>query len=416
MALLAYGLSHHTAPLRMRERVVVAPEKLPATLQSLRQIDGVSEATILSTCNRTEIYCRLDQASAHKVVGWFQDLNKLAAAELDPYQFVHHEDQAVKHLLRVSSGLDSMIVGEPQILGQVKTAFREAVRNGAVGAQFERLFSHAFHVAKQIRTDTELGSSPVSVAYAGVRIARQIFGALNERTALLLGAGETSELVAQHLRAQNIKRLWVANRTMARAERLVRELNAEAIPLAAMHETLPLADIVIASTASQLPILGKGAVEQALKTRKRRPMLLIDLAVPRDIEPQVQRLNDIYLYTIDDLQGVVADNMELREAAAKQAEHIVTDRVGEFMDWLKSLQSVDTIKAYRSQAERMRQEVMEKACSMLHQGKDPHQVLEFLAHTLTNKLTHKTTIKLRELAQQDDAQRLGLAKQLFDLD
>ncbi|MDE2090236.1 MAG: glutamyl-tRNA reductase, partial [Gammaproteobacteria bacterium] len=372
MPLLTLGINHRTAPLEVRERVAFTHECMGDALHKVATLPGVNEVAILSTCNRTELYCGLENPDGGGVIAeWLHEFHQLKHVNLLPYMYQFSDQQAVQHMLRVAAGLDSMVLGEPQILGQMKTAYQEAGQAGTLGPLLGRLFQHVFAVAKQVRTDTAIGASPVSVAFAAVSLAKQIFGELGTHTALLIGAGETIELTARHLHENGIGRMIIANRTVERAQRLAAEFNAYAIALKDIPTHLAEADIVISSTASQLPILGKGGVERALKIRKRRPMLMVDIAVPRDIEPEVAELDDVYLYTIDDLQGIVQENLKSRQAAAQQAEKIIDVQADRFIGWLRSLDAVSTIRGYRSRAEHLRDETLAKALRSLAQGKDP---------------------------------------------
>ncbi len=416
MTLLALGINHKTAPVDIREKVAFSPDTLDAALQDLLACNAVSEAAIVSTCNRTELYVGVDNESDQSVIEWFRNFHNLSAEELDPYLFNHSENAAVQHILRVASGLDSLVLGEPQILGQIKDAYQKASAAGAIGQQLNRLFQHTFAVAKQVRTETAIGASPVSVAFAAVNLAKQIFADISRHTALLIGAGETIELVARHLHEQGIRNIIVANRTVERAQELAQLFDGEAIALADIPERLVSADIIISSTASQLPILGKGAVERALKARKHSPIFMVDIAVPRDIEPEVSQLNDVYLYTVDDLHEVIEEGRQSREEAAKQAEEIIENQVEHFMGWLRSLEAVDTIRAYRQQANRLRDEALQHSERQLASGKDPHQVMGELARTLTNKLIHQPTAQLNRAAYEGRNEILSNARSLLGLD
>ena len=373
MTLFAFGINHKTAPVEIREKVAFAPEKLQDALKELSHTANIHEVAIVSTCNRTELYYGSDSADSQAIIDWFRQYHHLDADDVDPYIYTHSDNQAVQHILRVASGLDSLVLGEPQILGQIKDAYSTASEAGTIGRQLNRLFQHTFLVAKQVRTDTAIGASPVSVAFAAVNLAKQIFADLSEHTALLIGAGDTIELVARHLNEQKVKNIIVANRTVERAHALAEQFDGEAIALADMPERLVDADIIISSTASQLPILGKGAVERALKERKHRPMFMVDIAVPRDIEPEVNSLNDVYLYTVDDLQEVIEEGLQSRQEAAQQAEEIIQQQVDHFMGWLRSLDAVNTIRAVREQAEAVRDDVLDYAQRQLATGKDPNK-------------------------------------------
>ncbi len=384
-------------------------------VQDLTQHTDISEATILSTCNRTEIYCGHNLADAGELIQWLGDFQKLPTDELKPFTYSHINKDAVNHTFRVASGLDSMVLGEPQILGQMKQAFSRANDAGTTGKILNRLFQHTFSVAKQVRTDTAVGATAVSVAYAAVSLAKRIFTDLNDQTVLLIGAGETIELVARHLKQNGAKHLIVANRSIQRAQNLADEVCSEAITLSQIPDRLSQADIVVSSTASTLPILGKGAVERALKQRRHRPIFMVDLAVPRDIEPEVAQLSDVYLYTVDDLQLVVDENIGTRQAAAQDAEKIIDLQVVRFMRWLRSLESVPTIKDLRELTSDLQQIELEKAYKRLSAGDDPKEVLEQFAHGLTNKYLHEPSQKLRMAEMEGNSSLVLAAKKLFGL-
>jgi len=421
VTLLALGINHKTAPVDIREKVAFAPEKIEQALHECVNKAEVGEAAIVSTCNRTELYFSLldNEISENDITSlleWFCQYHHLKKEDVEPYIYLHRNNDAVQHILRVASGLDSLVLGEPQILGQIKDAYSTANHAGTIGRQLNRLFQHTFSVAKQVRTDTAIGANPVSVAFAAVSLAKRIFADLSEHTALLIGAGETTELVAQHLANQGVKKMIVANRTVERAQTLANKFEGEAIALSDMPERLVEADIIIASTASQLPILGKGAVERALKLRKHRPMFMVDIAVPRDIEPEVGSLDDVYLYTVDDLHEVIEEGRNSREEAAKQAEEIIENQVDHFMGWLRSLKGVDTIVAFREQAEQKRDEQLAQAQKQLAAGKDPELVLNELARTLTNKLIHEPSAQLNQAAYTGRKDLLDNARELFNLE
>ena len=415
MGLIAVGINHKTAPVTIRERVSFAPERLTSALQDLTASSVISEAAILSTCNRTELVCCADKLNSDVVIDWFEHYHKLQSEDVRPYIFVHPEQKAVRHVLRVASGLDSLVLGEPQILGQIKDAYAKARDAGTIGKLLGRLFQHTFSVAKQVRTDTAIGSSPVSVAFAAVSLAKQIFSNFDKQTALLIGAGETVELAARHLAASGIGRIIIANRTVEKAHTLAQEFDGYAIALNEIPAHLAEADIVISSTASPLPILGKGATESALKKRRHRPILMIDIAVPRDIETEVGELEDVYLYTVDDLQEIIDEGLKSRQEAAKQAEEIIDTQVAHFMGWIKSLSSVATIQQFRSQADAIREAELEKAIRRLNAGDNPDQVLQKLAHGLTNKFTHTPSTQMRQAGYEGREGLLDAARELFQL-
>ena len=416
MRLLAFGINHKTAPVEIREQAAFAEDQLPHALQDIREKGVAGEAAIVSTCNRTELYCELNGESTEPLIDWFCDYLQLDRQVIEPYLFQLPNADAVQHAFRVASGLDSLVLGEPQILGQMKDAFASAHKAGATGKVLNRLFQQTFSVAKAVRTDTAIGASAVSVASAAVTLAKQIFDDLSEQTALLIGAGEMIELCARHLKEHQVGRIIIANRTLERGEALAKEVGAEAITLMEMPARLQDADIVISSTASQLPILGKGAVESALKSRKHRPIFMVDIAVPRDIEPQVAGLSDVYLYTVDDLKDVIEENLKSRQEAAKEAEKIIELQVGEFMRWIKSLNAVPAIKALRESADTIRAQELKKAQRALESGESPQAVMEQLARALTNKLTHEPSAALRQADHDGDAQLLEAARRLFNLD
>ncbi len=415
MPLFAVGINHKTAPVGIREKVAFEPSRVPEALLDLRAQTRVSEAAILSTCNRTEVVCCADQSSGDTIIDWFRHYHGLQPEDVNPYVYVHPEQFAVQHLMRVASGLDSLVLGEPQILGQLKDAYTTAKKAGTVGIMLNRLFQHTFSVAKQVRTDTAIGASPVSVAFAAVNLAKQIFGDFPSQSALMIGAGETIELAARHLHENGIGRLIIANRTVERAHALAAEFNGVAIALAEIPDHLAEVDIVISSTASTLPILGKGAVESALKARRHKPMLMVDIAVPRDIEPEVADLEDVYLYTVDDLREIIDENIRSRQEAAQQAEEIIDTQVAHFMTWQQSLGAVATIQSYRHWAERTRDVEVGKALRALARGEAPDAVLNEFARLITNKLTHVPTTRLRHSGADGQEDLLKIAHHLFDI-
>jgi glutamyl-tRNA reductase len=416
MAFIALGINHKTASVDVRERVAFTPEQLVEALQQLCQRTSSREAAILSTCNRSELYLEQDDLSADEVLAWLASYHQLSLDELRACAYIHADDEAVRHMMRVASGLDSMVLGEPQILGQMKSAFAVAREAGTLGPLLGRLFQATFSTAKTVRTDTAIGENPVSVAFAAVSLAKQIFADLHRSQALLIGAGETISLVARHLHDQGIKRIVVANRTLERASNLAEQFGAHAVLLADIPAELVNSDIVISSTASQLPILGKGAVERALKQRKHKPIFMVDIAVPRDIEPEVGELDDVYLYTVDDLHEVIAENLKSRQGAAQAAEELVAVGAQDFMQRLRELAAVDVLKAYRQQAERLRDEELNKALRLLNNGSSAEDVLALLARGLTNKLLHAPSVQLKKFSADGRVDALGVAQELFALD
>ena len=417
MTLLALGINHKTAPVALREKVAFTPDSLVEALASLKKLEGVNESVIVSTCNRTELYVNAQHDSATTLLSWLSEFHHLDVDEIEKNSYILSQDDAVKHIMRVACGLDSLILGEPQILGQVKQAFGDAKHSGMVSSEFDKLFQHTFSVAKRVRSETEIGANAVSVAYAAVQLAKHIFAELPKRSVLLVGAGETIELVAQHLKEQGVTCLAVANRTVARAEALAESLDASVFTLSQVPEQLKDFDIVISSTASQLPLIGKGMVEKALRQRRNMPMFLVDLAVPRDIESEVNELGDAYLYTVDDLQHIVQKNLANREQAAQEAEKLIEKQASDYMGWKQSQQSIDLVRQYRQKGITQRDELVEKALVQLGEGKDAESVLTEMAYKLTNTLLHPTTLALREAAMHDDpalSRWLGQALSLSD--
>ena len=415
-SLITLGLNHKTAPLDLRERLAFTPQTLPDALNSLYKLNCIDEAAIISTCNRTELYCAInshDNNADQNIVNWFGQYHGLESSMIESHLYIYQHEETINHTMSVACGLDSMVLGEPQIAGQMKDAFALAQKQGTLGRLLSKLFQHSFTVAKQVRTDTAIGSSPVSVAFAAVSLAKQIFGELNESTALLIGAGETIELTARHLHSKNIKHMIIANRSIERAENLAKEFDGEAIRLPQIGDHLHRADIVIASTASPLPILGKGTVERALKTRKHEPIFMVDLAVPRDVEPEVASLDDVYLYAVDDLQEVIDENLQSRQQAAEQARDIIDEEVQHYLNWQRSLDSVDIISELRTSTQKMSQQVLNKALKQLAAGDSPEKALEFLAHTLTNKFLHKPCTHIRKASEENNQNLIDVAKQLL---
>ncbi|KZN47127.1 glutamyl-tRNA reductase [Pseudoalteromonas luteoviolacea] len=416
MTIIALGINHKTASVELREKVAFSPEQLSRALEQLNKLSEFHESVIVSTCNRTEIYCSVDQDNSQALLSWLAEFHCIEEQELAENVYIHQNQDAVNHLMRVACGLDSLVLGEPQILGQIKQAYSSSKVHHVIQPMFERLFQKTFSVAKQVRTETDIGASAVSVAYAAVNLAKHIYGKLDKTKVLLIGAGETIELVAKHLSQHHPQHITVANRTIERAKNLAQEIDGDVISLAQLPDELHHADIVISSTASTLPIIGKGVVEQALKRRKYRPMLFVDIAVPRDIESQVNELDAAYLYTVDDLQAIVNENIASREQAAKQAQDIIDEKTREFADWLRSLKSVDVIRQYRTSAQEIKIELVEKAVNQLQSGKDSEKVLLELANKLTNRLTHAPTHAIQKAAKAGDTERLVLLKQALGIE
>jgi glutamyl-tRNA reductase len=407
MMLWVLGLNHQTAPVALRERVAFDAAALPVALASLRGLTGVSEAALLSTCNRTELYAIT--ADGNTLSDWLAT----HADGLDGYLYRHSDADAVRHLFRVATGLDSMVLGEPQILGQVKEAWVAAREHGALGNRLDRLFQQTFAVAKRARTDTRVGANPVSVASTAVRLAQNSFARLDDSTVLLIGAGETIELAARHLSEGKVRRLLIANRTLSHAQELATRHGGYALPLAELERHLAEADVVFSATASREPIVTRSQVAAALGKRRHKPMLLFDLAVPRDIEPSVATLADAYLYTVDDLERAVEDNRRGRREAAEAAEAIIELQVARYIENLHASSRQEPLKRLRAHGDSAREEVLAKARQQLASGRDAGEVLDFLAHTLTNRLLHPPTAALREAALSGDAELARAADKLF---
>ncbi len=412
MALFSLGINHRTAPLSVREQVAFHPEELPRALTDLASGGRVLEAAILSTCNRTELYCQADSPQA--VIEWLSSYRRVPLAAADAGFYLHPDRDAVRHAFRVASGLDSMVLGEPQILGQMKEAARVAREAGALGTTLNKLFQNSFAVAKDVRSTTAIGTNIVSMAAAAVRLAERIFERIADQKVLFIGAGEMIELCATHFAAQQPKLMVVANRTVDRGRALADRLGATAIRLEDLGERLAEFDIVISCTASQLPIIGLGLVERAIRTRRHRPMFIVDLAVPRDVEVEVGELDDVFLYTVDDLAQVVESGLESRQSAIVDAEAIVDARVEHFLQWLQTRETVPVIRALRDAAERTRRHEMEHALKRLTRGENPAEVLEQLSHRLTNKFLHAPSQALNQ-AEGDRGELQSLATRLFRL-
>ncbi len=414
MSIVVIGINHKTAPVAIREKVAFSEQQLSGALSMDDEL--FDEKLILSTCNRTEIYASTDkEVNPNLLNQWYSQLHADIDEDLAPYIYQHSDSDAVQHAFRVASGLDSLILGEPQILGQLKTALNTASTHKSIGNKLNRLMQHAFSTAKKVRTDTDIGSNSVSVAYTAVNLARQIFGDLDTQTALLIGAGETIELVGRHLQGAGVKKIIIANRSLENAKVIGDSLNADVIGLSDISHHLHLADIVISSTAAPIPIIGKGSVEKALKQRKHKPIFMVDIAVPRDIEQEVGELNDIYLYTVDDLQSVIDHHLDSRRRAADIAETMITKETEVFLSWLNAQQQMTPVIQYREQLASTKQEVLDKALKQLKNGKTAEEALQFLAHTLTNKLGHMPTQTMNHAAHSGDLEILKSAKRLLGL-
>jgi glutamyl-tRNA reductase len=413
MPLFTIGISHHTTPIEIREKVAIARSEYSDRVSELCALSGVEEVVVLSTCNRTEIYCLSTDAGKQGLVDWVHRVNDIPAGELDRHFYHHEGEDAARHLVRVASGLDSLVLGETQILGQLKDAWQQAHDAGSLGKVLDRLFQHTFNAAKAIRTTSGISDHTVSVAYTAVVLARQIFGNLNSQTVVLVGAGEMVQLCGRYLRDHGIAKLLIVNRSREKAEELANEMGASAMTLDRLGEALPRADILISSTASPDPVIRKADIKAALRKRRHRPMFLVDIAVPRDIDPEVSKLRDVYLYTIDDLQQVVDENMQQRSAAAKSATPDVDEAVSGFMRWLSGIRAARTLKRIREQSHEFEKDLTERAMRKLEAGQDAAEVLEQMASTLTNKILHLPSKRLREAAEIQDYEVLKAADRIF---
>jgi glutamyl-tRNA reductase len=413
MPLFTIGISHHTAPIEIREKVAIARSDYSDRVRELCALPGVEEVVVLSTCNRTEIYCLSTDAGKLKLVDWVHRVNDIPAGDLDRHFYHHQGEDAARHLIRVASGLDSLVLGETQILGQLKDAWQQAHDADSLGKVLDRLFQHTFNAAKTIRTNSGISDHTVSVAYTAVVLARQIFGNLNSKTVVLVGAGEMVQLCGRYLRDHGIANLLIVNRSREKAEELADEMGASAMTLDKLGEALPRADILISSTASPEPVIRKADIKAALRKRRHRPMFLVDIAVPRDIDPEVSKLRDVYLYTIDDLQQVVDENMQQRNAAAQSATGDVDESVAAFMRWLSGMRAARTLKRIREQSHEFEKDLTERALRRLEAGQDATDVLEQMASTLTNKILHLPSKRLREAAESQDYEVLKAADRIF---
>ncbi|MDH3551906.1 MAG: glutamyl-tRNA reductase [Gammaproteobacteria bacterium] len=415
MRLQILGLNHNTAPVEIREQVVFAGDEVGRAVVRLTEIEGVDEAVLLSTCNRTEFYVITSDGGRERLEAWLR-----SERNLDPgfgeSLFTLDDDEALRHIFRVACGLDSMVLGEPQILGQLKDAYRQAQESGTVGKQLSRLFQHTFSVAKKVRTDTEIGTNPVSVASAAVSLAQQFFAGFGQHTALLVGAGVTVELLARHLTGKGLGRLFVANRDVDKARRLAGKFGGFALPLSELVGTLPEADILITSTASPEPIVTRDQIKAAMKLRKHKPIFAVDIAVPRDIAPDVAQLSDVYLYTIDDLQKVIQDGQTHREAAAVDAHHILDDEIRRYLSIERAKQVSPIITALREQGETIRDGVLKEAQRRLDKGVDSREVIEFATASLMKKLLHNPSVRLREAGEASEIEIIEATRTLFGID
>lgn len=415
MPLQILGLNHNTAPLEIREQVVFANDELNQALVRLKELEGIDEIVLLSTCNRTEFYVVTNDSGRDRLRSWLEDERNLDRAFGDTL-FSLQDDDAIRHIFRVACGLDSMVLGEPQILGQLKDAYRAAEQAGTVGKQLSRFFQHTFSVAKKVRTDTKIGSNPVSIASAAVSLAHQFFAEFTRHTALLVGAGVTVELLAKHLSSKHIGRLFIANRDVEKARKLASRFGGFALPLSELEGTLPEADILITSTASPVPIISRDQLEAAMATRKHKPIFAVDIAVPRDIDPAAAELDDVYLYTIDDLDKVILEGQTSRAAAAIDANRILDDEISRYLSIQRAKQVSPLITALREHGETIRDEVLREARRQLKKGVDSSDVIEFATASLMKKLLHNPSVRLRKAGEAAEEHIIEATRSLFDID
>ncbi len=414
MRLQILGLNHTTAPVEVREQVVFAGDQVGRALVRLQEIGGIDEAVLLSTCNRTEFYVISSDSGRDALQTWLHTEGNLDPAFGDTL-FSLDEEQAIRHIFRVACGLDSMVLGEPQILGQLKDAVRDAEQAGSLGRNLGALFQHTFSVAKKVRTETEIGANPVSIASAAVSLAQQFFAGFSQHTALLVGAGVTIELVAKHLSAKKLGRLFVANRDLDRAKQLASKFGGYAVPLSELEGTLPEADILITATASSEPIISRSQMQLAIRTRKRKPIFAVDIAVPRDIEQDVADLDDVYLYTVDDLNKVILEGQGNREAAAVDAHRILDDEIARYTSMERAKEANPIITALRNQGQSIRDDVADQARRRLANGMDSEDLIEYVTAAMMKKMLHNPSVRLREAGEASNEEIIAAARILFDL-
>lgn len=413
MSLLAVGVNHRTAPVELREQLAVGEARLPALLADMQQELSLSEVAVLSTCNRTEIYCLGEAGQAVRILQWLSHRREIPMDRLLAAHYLHSDDEAARHMMRVAVGLDSMVLGEPQVFGQLKEAYALAHRAGTVGRELERCFQQVFAVAKRVRTETAIGTNPVSMAYAAVSLARHLFSDVSQTRALLIGAGEMIELVARHLAEQRVRQITVANRTLTRAHELADRHGGRAITLEEIPWALEDADVVISCTASPVPVLGKGTVERALKSRRHRPLFMVDLAVPRDIEPEIAQLKDIYLYSVDDLRGVIDENVRARESAAREAETMIAAASARYLAQQREQEAAPVLRAVRGRLEELREAELARALAELQRGADAAEVMTRMSRALANKWLHQPSVAIREAAADGRDDLLYFAQRLL---
>ena len=414
MSLVAIGMNHKTASLEIREKLSVAKDESHKILKKLHSMPLIDEVFLLSTCNRTELYCEMEDLSyVNNVSEWLLKQKGLSIKDFENNIYSYSDSSVVRHALNVASGLDSMVIGEPQILGQFKNAFQDAYDAGTIGKNLDRLFQYAFSTAKEVRTDTQIGASSLSIANVAVSLTDQFYDDLSEKNALLIGAGETIYIAAKNLRKKNIKNIYIANRTLENAELIANEVSGTSISLTDIPEHLKDSDIIISAASSKIPLIGKGAIETSLKHRKHRPMYIVDLGVPRNIEAEVKGLPDIFLYTLDNIQDLVRKNYKTRKEAAYDAQYIIDTKVEEYMNWRKSQSAFSIIKMYREDCELIRKNCLDKSINQLNSGKEAKDIIEQLSINLTSKLSHKPTLALNKAGQTNNRKLINLVCDIF---
>ncbi len=418
MSLTVIGINHKSAPVAIREKVAYSQGALVDSLCRIHSHRAIEGLILVSTCNRTEWVIEHTEMTDVSLIEWLEQ--DVGAAALQDYIYVSHGEDAVTHLIGMASGLDSMVLGEPQILGQVKASFRHAKEADTVSPLLHRVFQHVFKAAKRIRTETAIGENAVSVAYVAVQLAKQLFSQLKSKQVLLIGAGDTVTRVATHLAGEGVSAFWVANRTLARGQELAEQLQkngatVKTLTLESMAQVLPEMDMVVSSTGSPVPVLGKGIIENALQTGRIRPLFMLDLAVPRDIEPQASELEHVYLYSIDDLESVVAHHVAERHHEKASASLLAEEEAAEFMHWLKAQDAVEILKTYRQQMGQQKEEILVKAKKRLQQGEAAEDILHFLAERLTNTLIHAPSLAIKDAAAKKSYDKLAILKETFGL-
>ena len=414
MSLVTIGMNHKTANLDIREKLSVDKNESHNILKKLHSMPLIEEVFLLSTCNRTELYCEIDDLQyVDNVSKWLLKQKGLSPKDFEDKMYSYSDSSVVRHALNVASGLDSMIIGEPQILGQFKDAFNEANNAGTIGKNLDRLFQYAFSTAKEVRTDTKIGANSLSIANVAVSLTDQFYDDLSEKSALLIGAGETIYIAAKNLKKKNIKNIFIANRTIENAENIAKEVSGTAISLKNIPGQIKNSDIIISAVSGNVPLIGKGAIETALKYRKHKPIYMVDLGVPRNIESEVKDLSDIFLYTLDNIQELVKKNYRTRKEATFDAQNIIDTRVEEYMNWRKSQSAFSIIKLYRDDCETIRKNCLEKSLNQLKLGKDPEDIIEQLSSNLTSKLSHKPTLALNKAGQTNNRKLINLVCDIF---